>query len=276
MAARSDMAADPTPPVADLNLFTALQVIGTQALTPHMRRVRFYGSNLQAFATDAHLHIGLLIPPPGTSRTDWLTMETGGKARVSQADCKPINRKYTIRAIDAATGWIEVDFVLHDDGGPGGSWAALAQPGDMAGMLGPGGRGLAPADWHLIAGDETALPAIGRMIDAMPPNAAGHVIVEIADAAERQPLHPPPGVSLQWLHRDGAPAGTTQLLLQAIRSITLPQDGIRPFAWVGAEFTAAQAIRDHLCKQAGIARGDQLVVAYWRRGRAGATDGSSV
>ncbi|MFC4254156.1 siderophore-interacting protein [Croceibacterium xixiisoli] len=276
MATPSDTAGDSPPAVADLNRFTALRVMGTQALSPHMRRVRFAGSHLEAFATEAHLHIGLLIPPPGASRTEWLTLESGGKARVRQVDCKPVNRKYTIRAIDSVAGRIDIDFVLHDDGGPGGSWAAAAQPGDMVGILGPGGRGLAPADWHLIAGDETALPAIGRMIEAMATDAHGQIVIEIADAAEQQALQPPPGVALQWLHRDGAAAGTTELLLNAIRAISLPPNDIRRFAWVGAEFTAAQAIRDYLCKQAGIARGDQLVVPYWRRGRAGATDGSSV
>jgi len=254
--------------VANLDKFTALRVIDTQQLSPHMKRVRFAGTNLHSFATSEHLHIGLLIPPADAARQDWLIMRADGKARLRDPACPPINRKYTIRSIDAPAGQIAIDFVLHADGGPGGQWADTAQIGDVVGMLGPGGRGLVAADWYLLAGDETALPAIGRMLESMPDDAVGQVIVEIADEAEQQALRVPPGMAVQWLHRHGAPAGTTTQLLQAVQALSLPQGNVRPFAWVGAEFTAAQAIRHYLCREAGIAKSDQLVVAYWRLGKA--------
>ena len=264
------------PPTANLAEFTVLRVVEARRLTPHMRRVTFSGSNLHAFDTTEHLHVGLLLPPPGASRDGWLRLLGNGRASVRDAGCKPVNRKYTIRAIDPAAGLIDIDFVLHEDGGPGGAWAESAEAGDLLGVLGPGGRGLAAADWYLIAGDETALPAIGRMMETMPDTAKGYVIVEIADRAEQQPLRMPPGMSFRWLHRNGAPAGTTRLLLEAIRSAPVPPDGSRPFVWVGAEFAAAQAIREHLCRHAGISRADQLVVGYWRLGRSDAAeDGNS-
>jgi len=251
--------------LAGVSECTALRVVGTRQLTPHMKRITFSGTSLHAFATDADLHVRLLIPPPDAPRDGWLAIQQDGKASVRNRRHKPIMRKYTIRAIDPSSGRLDMDFVLHEDGGPGGLWAAQALAGDLVGIIGPGGRGLAPADWYLIAGDETALPAIGRMMDTMPAHTQGHAIVEIADAREEQPLAVPTGMSLEWLHRDGAPAGTTDLLLEAIEAVRWPSDDRKAFAWVGAELAAAQAIRDHFSNRCGLAKADQLVVAYWRR-----------
>lgn len=69
-------------------------------------------------------------------------------------------RYYTIRRIDAAAGWLEIDFVLHEAPGLAGDFARLARPGDICGMSGPCGLGVKPAGHYLLAGDETALPAI--------------------------------------------------------------------------------------------------------------------
>lgn len=261
-------------PVPNLTEFTALTVVAASQLTPHMRRITFKGTGLHGFATNENLHVGLLLPPPGASRTDWLQIRPDGKASIRDTDTRPVNRKYTLRTIDADGGQATIDFVLHEDGGPGGTWAAQAQAGDIVGIIGPGGRGLTDADWHLIAGDETALPAIGRMLETMPEDARGQVLIEIANAAEEQPLRLPPEMRLQWLHRNASPAGTTNLLREAVEAVVLPSDGVRPFCWVGAEFTAAQAIREHLRRDKGVARNDQLVVAYWRLGGDEMTQGA--
>lgn len=251
--------------VARLSECTALRVIETRRLTPHMQRITFSAASIDAFATNSNLHVRLLLPPPGTARDDWLVVRPNGKATLRSKGISPIVRVYTIRAIDPAAGRLDMDFVLHADGGPGGAWAAQARPGDLAGMVGPGGRGLSPADWYLIAGDETALPAIGRMLDAIPERAKGQIIVEIAGPEEEQPLAIPPGLSLRWLHRDGAPSGTTDFLVDAIKGVEWPGNGIRPFVWVAGEFVAAQQIRDHLSRDRGLPKAQQFVVAYWRR-----------
>ncbi len=249
---------------ADHSEFAALRVVGTKRLTPHIRRITFAGRNLHCFATDEHLHVGLLLPPPGAPRKTWLNVQADGRASLWNESPRPVNRKYTIRAIDPSMEQIDIDFVLHEDGGPGGAWAARAETGDLVGILGPGGRGLSSADWYLIAGDETALPAIRRMMDAMPDDARGEVIIEVADSREEQQFRVPPGMTLSWLHRNGTIAGRSDLLQNAVRAVRLPHDG-RPFVWVGAEFEAVQQIRGHF-KSTGLAKADQLVVAYWRRG----------
>lgn len=248
-----------------------LRVIATRRLTPHMLRVSFAGQDLDAFATDENLHVKLLLPPEGASRAHWLAAGRDGKARLKGKDCDPVFRKYTIRAIDADAGRVDIDFVSHDDGGPGASWAAAAKPGDVVGMIGPGGRGLSPADWYLIAGDETALPAIGRMIETLPADARGCVMVEVADRHEEQPLALPSGMTFTWLYRNGASSGTTALLPSAVRAVNWPGDGGAVFVWIAAEFATTQVIRRHLRDERGLTKNEQLVVAYWRQGTAAAT-----
>lgn len=88
-------------------------------------------------------------------------------------------RTYTIRRIHAQQGWFEVDFVLHEDAGPGSRWAAQATKGQQIGLSGPGGRTASPAGWMLLAGDETALPAIARIGEALPAATTGVVIIEV-------------------------------------------------------------------------------------------------
>ncbi len=244
---------------------TAIRVVSTHRVTPHMLRVTFAGKNLEAFATNENLHVKLFIPPAGAPRKNWLSVRPDGKSDLHADDRERIVRRYTIRRIDASAGALDIDFVLHEDGGPGSNWAAQAQEGDLLGMIGPGGRGLATADWYLIAADETALPAVGRMLDTLPADAKGHILVEIADKAEEQPLNAPRGMSLRWLHRNGAPAGTTALLYEAVKAAPWAEGGGKIFAWVGAEFSAAQEIRRHLEKDRRLHKSEQLVVAYWRR-----------
>lgn len=242
---------------------TVLRVVDTRRLTPHMLHVTFEGRSLDAFATDDNLHVKLLLPPEGAPRYKWLTAGRDGKARLPGKGVDPVFRKYTIRAIDSATGRVAIDFVCHADGGPGAAWATTAQAGDVIGMIGPGGRGILPADWYLLAGDETALPAIGRILESLPRDAKGLALVEIDGPKEQQALAVPDGMTLQWLHRNGAPAGTTDLLANAVKAASWPAGGIR-FAWVAAEFSAVQAIRRHL-RSSGLGKQEQLVVAYWRR-----------
>jgi NADPH-dependent ferric siderophore reductase len=131
-------------------------------------------------------------------------------------------------------------------------------------MAGPGGRSARAADWHLLVGDETALPAIARILESLPATASGYAIVEVPDEADRLSLSKPEGILLRWLHRkDGVPP-----LDEVVREISVPNDRTH-FCWAGAEFDAIQKIRRYWRNECGIAKGDQLAVAYWRRGAPG-------
>lgn len=230
-----------------------LTVVGHVDVTPHMRRITFAGEDLGHFDNRESLHVRLFLPPHG---------EPGGL----RDGTEPVVRKYTIREIDAAAGRVAIDFVLHEDAGPGAAFAARAQPGDRIGVAGPGGRGLREADWYLFLADETALPAVGRMLALLPQTARGLAFIEVADAGERQELAHPPGLTISWLHRDGAEPGTTSLLPDAFERVALPDDETKVFLWAAMEHEAFKEVRAAARARLRADHDAHLVVSYWRRG----------
>jgi NADPH-dependent ferric siderophore reductase len=232
-----------------------------------MRRITLAGDNLARFDTLQALHLRVIIQHPDAVAPQWPSVGSNGLVRWPDGTHRPQLRKYTVRSLDRAAGTMDIDFVIHADAGPGSAWAARARVGEQVGVVGPGGGGLKPADWYLFAGDETALPAIGRMLEALPDTARGVALIEVADAAEEQALRLPAGVSVRWLHRDGRAAGTTTLLYDAVRETAFPQDGSTVYAWAACEFEAFRAIRTFLRKEKGLGKAEQLVVSYWRRGK---------
>lgn len=249
--------------------FRQMRVMGARDLTPRMRRVTLAGQDLARFAHGG-LHIRLLFPPAHLAVPVWPTLGEDGRIVWPTGDARLAARVYTIRAIDVARGEVEVDFVMHEgDAYPGAGFAATARPGDIVGMTGPGGGGLAAADWYLFAGDETALPAIGRMLEELPATARAVVRIEVTDAADELPLASPASLDLAWLHRGAAEAGTTTLLEEAVRAVAIPDDGREVFVWAGCEHKAFRAIRKYLRAERGFPRDRHMVAAYWRRGFVG-------
>jgi NADPH-dependent ferric siderophore reductase len=175
-------------------------------------------------------------------------------------------RSYTARRQDPAAAQVEIDFVLHGDG-PAAAWASVAAPGALLGVAGAGSLGDRPAAQLLLAGDETALPAISRILAAAPATARGIALLEVAGAAEEQPLPGPDGVTVRWLHRGETPPGETTLLADAVAGIDGPE-GDDVFAWVAAESAAVRAIRADLRGRWGLGRAQHHAIGYWRRGRA--------
>lgn len=253
-----------------LPFFREMRVIEVSNVTPNMRRVRLGGENLQRFSHGG-LHIRLLFPQKGVAKPQWPVMGEDGRPVWPDGEARLDTRVYTIRNIDPPAGWVDIDMVVHGDDcdAPGSGWAVNVQPGDIVGMTGPGGGDASEAKWYLLAGDETALPAIGRILEELPEGAKAVVRVEIANAAEQQNLVSRADVDLQWLHRNGAPAGTTTLLQDAVRAVEFPQDEKDIYVWAGCEFNAFRAIRTYMRKERGVAKDRHLVVAYWRRGHDG-------
>lgn len=246
--------------------FREMQVVGAKNVSPHMRRVTLEGKDLRRFEYGG-LHVHLLFPPKGIDNPKWPVTGEDGRPVWPDGDFKLVSRIYTIRNIDALKGEIDIDIVIHD-GTPGSQWALNAAPGDLVGMTGPGGGDASEADWYLLAGDETALPAIGRILEGLPAQAKGTVCIEVDSRIDEQHFDYACDVDVQWLHRKGQPAGTTSLLQQAVEAIEFPKDGSRVFAWAGCEFSAFKAIRTHLRKDRKLKREEHLVVSYWRRGSA--------
>nr|WP_246742715.1 siderophore-interacting protein [Rhodomicrobium vannielii] len=246
--------------------FRLIRVRAIRDITPHMRRIAFAGSDLARFASDEDLHMGLVIPQLGTT----MVVPTIGKDGLlcwPEGMARPVIRRYTTRRCDPQSGTMEVDFVLHDAAGPGAAFAANCKLGDVLGVAGPFGSSV-PQDrgWYLLAGDETALPAISRILEFLPEAARGVALIEVADEACEVQLASRTSIEVRWLHRNGEAPGTTTLLADAVRGVEFPADTSSVYAWVGCEFDAFKAIRAHLRKERGLKKGQQLVVAYWRKG----------
>ncbi|MFD7922802.1 siderophore-interacting protein [Streptomyces sp. NPDC059740] len=240
------------------------EVVRTERLTPHMVRVVLGGDGLSQFAvadvTDAY--VKLLFPVPGVAYPEPFDM--GAIREEFPRDQWPVSRTYTVRHWDAERRELALDFVVHGDEGLAGPWALQAAPGQRIHFGGPGGayKPDATADWHLLAGDESALPAIAAALEGMPADAVVHAFVEVADASEEQPLAVPAGGRLTWLHRDGAPVG--KLLVDAVQSMDWPQGRVQAFVHGEAGFV--KDLRRLLRLDHGVPREDLSVSGYWRTG----------
>ena len=253
----------PTRPV---DVLTAVSVTD---VTPSVRRIVLSGSP-EAVAA-AGPTISLLVPRVGDPAPRWPTVQRDGRIVWPQGSHGVSLRSYTARRQDAGRGEVEIDFVLHGDG-PAAAWAGAATPGAMLAVAGGGPLGERPTGWLLLAGDETALPAITRILAEAAPSTRGVALVEVADAAEEQPLPAPDGVAVRWLHRDGTPPGEGTLLADAVAALDRP-DGEDLFAWVAAESAAVRAVRADLRGRWGLGRAQHHAIGYWRRGRAMAPAG---
>lgn len=257
-----------TPP-----FFRELQVVSSTRLGPHMRRLRLAGRDLARFAHGG-FHVRILLPPPGRAPC-WPVVGGDGLIVWPSGEDALTVRVYTIRAIDAAAGWLDIDFVLHPGlDTPAARFAETAMPGDSIGMIGPGGAEIPEeAKNLLILGDDAALPAIGRILDELAPGIRARVLVEVDGAADRLPLADRDNVDLIWLHRDGRAPGTAGLLAAAMRDLDPAALGPDLYLWAGCEFSDFRAIRGIARKEWKMTKDRHLVVAYWRRGAAGG-DGS--
>ncbi|GAA4885088.1 siderophore-interacting protein [Kitasatospora terrestris] len=235
-------------------------VVRTERLTPHMQRVVLGGDGLAAFTagdfTDHYVKI--LFAPTGVTYPEPFDLE---KIREDlPREQWPVTRTYTVRAWNPEQRELTVDFVVHGDEGLAGPWAARTRPGDVVRFMGPGG-GYTPdptADWHLLAGDESALPAIAAALEALPADARVHAFVEVAGPEEEQKL----AADVTWLHRGERPAG--ELLVQAVRALERPEG--RMHAFVHGEAGTVKDLRAFLRVDLGIPREDLSISGYWRLG----------
>lgn len=241
-----------------------LTVRAVRDLTPKMRRVRFSGLGLDGFEVPDQLHCRLLFPQTGSGSPQWPKLGDNGRIVWPEAGMLA-TRIYTVRRIDAAAGLLEIDFFLHDSDGPGMSWLAAAKEGDVVGILGPAAHGPRPASWYLLAGDETGLPGIARILEDLPATAEGVALIEIDNSGEEQALSCPAGIEIRWLHRNGAPPGTSRLLTEAAREIAFPVPAEELFIWLGAEFACFRELRLHWRRELGIPAARMVTYSHWRR-----------
>lgn len=254
------------------------EVVRTEQLTPHLIRVVLGGSGFDTFTpndyTDAYVKIVFVgdgidvgaLPQP-------LTLDS---FKTLPADQQPTVRTFTVRRVDPERREISVDFVVHGNHGVAGPWAASATPGQPAYLMGPSGA-YAPdpaADWHLLAGDEAAVPAISTALEALPDNAIGKVFIEVGGPDDEIPLTAPPGVEVKWIYRGGRAdlvpedkAGDNAPLIAAVKEAAWLPGQVQVFIHGEAQ-TVMHNLRPYIRKERGVdAKWAASISGYWRRGR---------
>jgi NADPH-dependent ferric siderophore reductase len=239
------------------------RVVRTERLTPHMQRVVLGGEGLADFTADTCTdhYVKLLFPPAaGVTYPEPFDME-----RIREElprEQWPVTRTYTVRAWDPEHRELTLDFVLHGDEGLAGPWAMRAQPGETVRFMGPGGA-YAPdvsADWHLLVGDESALPAIARALESLPAGVTARAFVEVSGPEEEQKIDS--DVQVVWLHRGERPVG--ELLGETVRALEFPEG--RMHAFVHGEAHFVKELRRLLRVELQIPREDLSISGYWRLG----------
>ncbi len=213
----------------------AVEVAAIRTLGPHLRRVTFTGADLQWFGTHGHdQRLKLLLPLEDGHVTDVgqhdeeaiLAGTWYERWRGTSEELRSPFRTYTVRAVRPERAEVDVDMVVHGDSGPASRWLGRARAGDRLVMVGPDARSrnnATGADWApgtatelLLAGDETAAPAICSILESLPPGRRAHAFVEVPEAGDVLDVELPPHAHLTWLTRDGAAHGTE--LLPAVRT----------------------------------------------------------
>lgn len=304
-------------------VFFDATVASVTDLCPSLRRVTVTGPSLADFA-DPGWDQRLKLVLPATCGYECLPRDDDQWYRAWQlvpATHQPPLRTYTTRAVrhDVVTGQTEVDIdmVRHDltHAGPAARWLEDCRPGEHIVLLGPSrrcvndaaprqvrtaGLGFVPplrTDSYLLGGDETAAPAIARIVEDLPASARGIAVVEMPhrDDAGYFPSHP--GIEMRVYAREGAPHGSslvpavveaaselappgcrcdveeidvdTQMLWEVPRHAKGGAALVRTsmYAWLAGEASAVRAMRRHLVSERGVDRRSVAFMGYWRQGR---------
>ena len=253
------------------------EVVRTEQLTSHMIRVVLGGSGFDTFTpsefTDSYVKMVFVaddvdvagLPQP-------LTLDSFADLPAAQ---QPVVRTITVRRADPAAREIAVDIAVHGEHGTAGPWAASAKPGQPMYLMGPSGA-YAPdpaADWHLLVGDETALPAISVALEALPTDAIGQVFIEVAEPEDEVPLTAPEGVQINWILRGGRAdlvgeerAGDHSPLVEAVKTAHWLPGQVNAFVHGEAQ-AVMHNLRPYIRKERAVDAKWASISGYWRRGR---------
>jgi NADPH-dependent ferric siderophore reductase len=292
-----------------------VQVTRLERLSPSFLRVTFTGPDMADFASNGFdQRIKVMLPLPGRGIDDCPTdPDWYGAWRGLPVERQMPLRTYTIRALRPELGEVDVDFVLHGATGPASAWAETAAVGDEIVLIGPNARFPGPTggfEWHppvdasglLVAGDETAVPAICAIVETLPAGQQARVLLEVPTAADALDVVVPDGVQITWLPRwpdDGSEPSPRGALLTAavIAAIDELADVLTPtaateiedvdvdagilwevpveetrrssgvYAWLAGEAAVVKGLRRHLVQERGMDRRSVAFMGYWRDGK---------
>lgn len=238
--------------------FREMQVVARRSVSPWMIRLTLQGRDMAAFAGRG-LHVRLLVPPTGRNRPPvWPTRKRSGTVVFPEGEDALTVRVYTIRAIRPESGEIDVDVVRHA-GGAVADWAEDVGPGASVGVIGPGGGYFPDSDWLLIGGDETALPAIARILENRPRGSGGRAIIGLRHADARIDIAAPDGVAVEWVVGDDA------ALCAAMEAAELPREAAASVWFAGEAEAARRRLRAVFRGARGLPAGRVSCAGYWRR-----------
>ncbi|MCC8395407.1 siderophore-interacting protein [Paraburkholderia sp. MMS20-SJTR3] len=258
--------------------FRLLQVKQVRELSPHLIRVTFTGDDLHDFVSASFDdHIKVFFPEPGADKP--ALPEAGPDGPVFADGKRPTARDFTPRRFDQQARELDIEFAMHE-AGPAATWAAQAQVGQYLGIGGPRGSLVIPTgfDWHLLIGDDTALPAIARRLEELPPGARVAAVIEVADPSARIEFSTRAELHLVWCYRNepgnepgndrasaAQPRPRGDALLQAVRETYLPEWG-EGYVWAAGEAASIRAVRQHLCGERGVDKSRIRAASYWKQG----------
>ncbi|HVV91332.1 MAG TPA: siderophore-interacting protein [Solirubrobacterales bacterium] len=220
-------------------------VESVEPLTPTLTRIVFGGDGLAGFEVGDFTdhYVKLQFPRPGAPE-----------------DERPKVRTYTVREWDAERRLLTIDFVVHGDEGIAGPWATAAAPGDTIRLRGPGG-GYAPdpdADWHLLAGDASVIPAISASLARIPAGRPVHVFLQVHGPEEQVELTSPGELEVHWLHGDA-----DEQVAEAIAALDFPPG--TPHVFLHGEATSVRLARRRLVVDRGVPAERLSASGYWKR-----------
>ena len=256
---------------------TRFEVVRTEQVMSHMVRVVLGGNGFDTFTpsefTDSYVKLVFVADDVDVAALPHpLTLDSFADLPATR---QPMVRTITVRRADPIAREITVDIVVHGEHGVAGPWAATAQPGQPMYLMGPSGA-YAPdpaADWHLLAGDETALPAISAALEALPANAIGKAFIEVAGPEDEVPLTAPEGVEVNWILRGGRAdlvgqdrAGDHAPLIEAVKTAFWLPGQVHVFIHGEAQ-AVMHNLRPYIRKERGVDAKWASISGYWRRGR---------
>ncbi|HEY1999053.1 siderophore-interacting protein [Paraburkholderia sp.] len=244
--------------------FRLLQVKRVQPLTPHLIRVTFTGDDLDDFVSASFDdHMKVFFPEPGADKPALPSAGPNGPV-FAEGQSRPVARDFTPRRYDREARELDIEFAMHE-AGPAATWAAQASVGQYLGIGGPRGSLVIPTgfDWHLLIGDETALPAIARRLQELPKGTRVATVLEVADPSARIEFDTEADVHTVWRYRSESPY-RGDALLQAVRDTYLPEG--EGYVWAAGEAATMRAVRYHLCTERGVDKSRIRAAAYWKQG----------
>ena len=240
--------------------------------TPRLVRVALGGDDLDGFRSDGPAdHVKVFFPPAGETEP---ALPRLGPDGIESGQALPRTaRDYTPRHHRLADGLLELDLVVHD-GGLASGWAEQARPGQWLGVAGPRGSHVPTGRFTslVLAGDETALPAMANWLRWAPAGLAVTVVAEVADAHDHQDLSAgtAAALDLRWAHRGDAPLADGTALVDAVAALPDVEPTLGPgtFWWVAGETAVVQRIRRHLLDDRGVEADLVSSRGYWKQGAA--------